>query len=67
MIVELEQAVTVSPCPLCGSESFLKTNNAPEPKFWVKCGNPHCGCTTIAVPTQEEALGMWNRRALRVG
>ena len=49
-------------CAFCGCEAKL----APmpnSPTWWrVRCNNYHCGGTTWAMGSQEEAIDAWNRR-----
>ena len=63
MIVE-ELKDAAQPCPLCGAEAFLRTNDPGYgQQFWVKCDDLECGCTTAPFDHQDKALELWNRRS----
>jgi len=65
MKVDLNEKVELKPCPLCASEAFLHTNSDPgrvSRRFWVKCDNLQCGCTTDSAEDGAVALARWNQR-----
>ena len=66
MVIELEKG-QVKSCPLCASESSLRTNDEGAngkivKRFWVKCNNLDCGCTTDSAKDKDSALTRWNQR-----
>lgn len=71
MKIDLGKSVGVEPCPLCASKSYLRTNDDNNgritKRFWVKCDNPDCGCTTDSAEDQDVALNRWNDRLRAVG
>jgi len=67
MTVTLPSNVTLRPCPLCGGEALLKTNNDAQsmsrtPQFWVKCNDLDCGVTLNASRDQDKIVKKWNTR-----
>lgn len=53
----------LKPCPFCGSEAKLISSGS---RNYVLCSNEdECLCSmTCPVGTQEEAVQIWNRRAI---
>jgi Lar family restriction alleviation protein len=65
-IVELE--TEIRPCPFCGSEAIVKTDQTPpcsemNEHFWVKCSNADCSVSPKSHPKLEVAIARWNTRA----
>jgi Lar family restriction alleviation protein len=62
MIAELEEGITLEPCPFCGFEAVLKTTTllSAGTQYWVKCTNPQCGASPAANPDKQVAIKAWN-------
>ena len=57
------QRCVIKPCPFCGSEpTEIKSLNT----CWLRCDNPDCLMTvnTYSYLTKEQAIEVWNKRAL---
>ena len=52
----------LKPCPFCGSEARIVTNNAGSVR--IKCTNIYkCGARQEWWGMEEDAIKAWNRRA----
>lgn len=54
----------IQPCPFCTNQAKLEPMPGTNKNWWrVRCADFHCGGTTWAMPSPDEATAAWNRRA----
>lgn len=54
---------TVKPCPFCAGGAMLAPMKGAAHWWRVRCDDYHCGGTTWAIQSPEDAVSAWNRRA----